>query len=141
MSWVMTLVTALQVIAALIMIGLILMQHGKGADMGASFGGGAAGSLFGAAGSANAMSRATAICATVFFACTLALAYMANKQAAAPVGSVLDQPSASASAASAPAARGAALIPSAPAPAPAPAASTVAPAVAASGMAAVPATK
>ena len=60
------------------MIGLVLVQHGKGADMGAAFGSGASGSLFGATGSANFLSRSTAVCAAVFFACTLALAFMAN---------------------------------------------------------------
>ena len=63
------------------MIGLVLIQHGKGADMGASFGSGASGSLFGATGSANFLSRSTAVCAAVFFACTLALAYFANDRA------------------------------------------------------------
>jgi preprotein translocase subunit SecG len=53
----------------------VLVQHGKGADMGASFGSGASGSLFGATGSANFLSRSTAVCATVFFATTLVLAY------------------------------------------------------------------
>ena len=66
-----TVVTLLQVVAALSMIGLVLVQHGKGADMGASFGSGASGSLFGATGSANFLSRSTAIAATVFFAATL----------------------------------------------------------------------
>ena len=72
------LVLALQLITALVMIGLVLVQHGKGADMGASFGSGASGSLFGATGSANFLSRSTAVCAAVFFACTLALAYFGN---------------------------------------------------------------
>jgi preprotein translocase subunit SecG len=63
--------------------------------MGASFGSGASGSLFGASGSANFLSRTTAVCATVFFACTLALAYLSTPEirgAAAPGASVLDQP-------------------------------------------------
>jgi preprotein translocase subunit SecG len=64
----MTLLVALQLLSALVMIGLVLVQHGKGADMGASFGSGASGSLFGATGSANFLSRSTAVCATVFFA-------------------------------------------------------------------------
>ena len=51
------------------MIGLVLIQHGKGADMGASFGSGASGSLFGATGSANFLSRSTAVCAAIFFVC------------------------------------------------------------------------
>ena len=73
------------------MIGLVLVQHGKGADMGASFGSGASGSLFGATGSANFLSRTTAVCAAVFFVCTLALAYFANDRSPAATGSVLDR--------------------------------------------------
>lgn len=73
-----SLLTVLQIIAAIIMIGLVLIQHGKGADMGASFGSGASGSLFGATGSASFLSRSTAVCAAVFFVCTLALAFMSN---------------------------------------------------------------
>lgn len=73
-----TALLALQLITALVMIGLVLIQHGKGADMGASFGSGASGSLFGASGSANFLSRSTAACAAVFFACTLALAFSSN---------------------------------------------------------------
>jgi preprotein translocase subunit SecG len=73
-----TLLLALQVITAIVMIGLVLVQHGKGADMGASFGGGASGSLFGATGSANFLSRSTAACATVFFLCTLAITYLSS---------------------------------------------------------------
>ena len=72
------LVLALQIISALAMIGLVLVQHGKGADMGASFGSGASGSLFGASGSANFLSRSTSFCAAVFFACTLGLAYFGS---------------------------------------------------------------
>jgi preprotein translocase subunit SecG len=72
------LVLAVQLISALVMIGLVLVQHGKGADMGASFGSGSSGSLFGATGSANFLSRSTAVCATIFFCCTLALAYFSN---------------------------------------------------------------
>ena len=71
MNIVMNLVLALQILTALVMIGLVLIQHGKGADMGASFGSGASGSLFGATGSANFLSRSTAVCAAVFFVCTL----------------------------------------------------------------------
>lgn len=88
----MTIVVVIQILAALAMIGLVLVQHGKGADIGASFGGGSSGSLFGASGSANFLSRSTAACATVFFVCTLALAYMANSGAGAASGdSVLDR--------------------------------------------------
>jgi preprotein translocase subunit SecG len=69
--------------SALAMIGLVLVQHGKGADMGASFGSGASGSLFGATGSANFLSRSTAVAATVFFASTLLLAYFGNHRGGA----------------------------------------------------------
>lgn len=78
MQILMSLLLVAQLLSALAMIGLVLMQHGKGADMGASFGGGASGSLFGATGSANFLSRTTAILAAVFFASTLALAYTGN---------------------------------------------------------------
>jgi preprotein translocase subunit SecG len=125
----MTLTLALQLLAALAMIGLVLIQHGKGADMGASFGSGASGSLFGATGSANFLSRSTAACATIFFVCTLVLAYFGTGGAKrGDSGSVLDRPAASASAAASGAASGAAgpaVIPTAPAPAAAPAASAV----------------
>ena len=94
----MTLTLWVQILSALAMIGLVLIQHGKGADMGASFGSGASGSLFGATGSANFLSRSTAALATVFFVCTLALAYMgnatSNRPAAASSDSVLDRPAA-----------------------------------------------
>ena len=62
-----SLLAVVQMVAAIAMIGLVLVQHGKGADMGASFGSGSSGSLFGATGSANFLSRSTAVCATVFF--------------------------------------------------------------------------
>jgi preprotein translocase subunit SecG len=95
MTFLVNLLIVLQVLAALVMIGLILMQHGKGADMGAAFGSGASGSLFGASGSANFLSRSTAVLAAVFFAATLGLAYFSNSQhASRPSGSVLDQPAA-----------------------------------------------
>ena len=97
------------------MIGLVLIQHGKGADMGASFGGGSSGSLFGATGSANFLSRSTAACATVFFSCTLVLALLSNagigRAAATDGGSVLDCPAAAASAPAVPAIPGAATAP------------------------------
>lgn len=98
-TW-MTLVLVTQVLAALAMIGLVLIQHGKGADMGASFGGGSSGSLFGATGSANFLSRSTAACATLFFVSTLALAFMANSRSggASSGGSVLDSAAPAASA-------------------------------------------
>ena len=78
MSVMLTLILVVQMLSALAMIGLIMIQHGKGADMGAAFGSGGSGSLFGATGSANFMSRTTAVLAAVFFVCTLALAYFGN---------------------------------------------------------------
>ena len=71
------------------MIGLILVQHGKGADMGAAFGSGTSGSLFGATGGANFLSRTTAVLAAVFFVCTLLLAYLGNSRPQSS-GSVLE---------------------------------------------------
>ena len=68
------------VLVALAIIGLVLLQHGKGADMGSGFGGGASSSLFGATGSANFLSRTTAVLATIFFLLSLALAYVATKK-------------------------------------------------------------
>ena len=136
-----TVLHALQLLTALGMIGLVLIQHGKGADMGASFGSGASGSLFGASGSANFLSRSTAACAAVFFACTLALAFSSNdRRSSTPLdaASVLDRAAPAASAPPAipaiptagPAAASAAAVPGAPAaatgipaPIPAPAAS------------------
>ena len=102
MDILLSVVVVIHVIAALGIIGLVLLQHGKGADMGAAFGSGASGSLFGATGSANFMSRSTAVCAAIFFACTLALAYFANDRSRPASGSVLDQPTVSAPAASVP---------------------------------------
>ena len=75
------LVTIIHVLAAAGVIGLVLLQHGKGADMGAAFGSGASGSLFGVSGSSNFMSKATAICVAIFFATSLTLAYMASHRA------------------------------------------------------------
>ncbi len=97
----MSVVLAIQLLSAVAMVGLVLVQHGKGADMGASFGGGSSGSLFGATGSANFLSRSTAACATVFFVCTLALASGANVGASSrnEGGSVLDRAAPAASAA------------------------------------------
>ena len=79
MTLVINLILAAQMFSALAMIGLILIQHGKGADMGAAFGSGSSGSLFGATGGANFLSRTTAVLAAVFFACTLMLAYFGSK--------------------------------------------------------------
>src|SRR5699024_8928683 len=82
---------ALQVVIALVLIGLILVQHGKGADAGAAFGSGASGTVFGAKGSANFMSHATAGLATVFFLLSLALAYMIGGNTAPTGNSVTQQ--------------------------------------------------
>jgi len=76
MAWLNSLLIVIQVICAVSIIVLILLQHGKGADMGAAFGSGASGSLFGATGSANFLSRSTAVLATIFFLTTIGLAYM-----------------------------------------------------------------
>jgi preprotein translocase subunit SecG len=84
-----TILLAVQLLSALGMIGLILVQHGKGADAGAAFGGGGSASLFGATGGANFLSRTTAVLATVFLACTLGLAYFGNLRPASS-GSVLE---------------------------------------------------
>jgi preprotein translocase subunit SecG len=75
-----TIVWVVHVIAALGVIGLVLLQHGKGADMGAAFGSGASGSLFGVSGSANLLSRATAAVVTVFFITSMSLAYLSGKE-------------------------------------------------------------
>jgi preprotein translocase subunit SecG len=85
-----TLVIVVHVLIALAIIGLVLLQHGKGADMGSGFGGGASGSLFGATGSANFLSRATAVLATVFFLTSLGLAYLATHKPRATGGTVMD---------------------------------------------------
>ncbi|HZA96396.1 MAG TPA: preprotein translocase subunit SecG [Burkholderiaceae bacterium] len=91
MAWLTTLLIVVQVIAAIAVIVLVLLQHGKGADMGAAFGGGASGSLFGATGSANFLSRSTGVVATVFFLATLGLAYTSTaiKRPASDTGGVM----------------------------------------------------
>lgn len=135
MNLLLNVVVIIQILAALAMIGLVLVQHGKGADMGASFGSGASGSLFGATGSANFLSRSTAVCATIFFACTLMLAYLSNDRSRGPAASVLDRP-AIAAPASAPATGGATQIPGVGGGLSAPTAASPEPA--ASGAAAIP---
>ena len=111
MNAVVNVILAIQMLAALGMIGLILIQHGKGADMGAAFGSGSSGSLFGASGSANFLSRTTAVLATIFFVATLALAYFGNQRPASS-GSVLETPAAAVPAAgSAPAAGASTAVP------------------------------
>lgn len=119
MNVVLNILVGVQMLTALTMIGLILIQHGKGADMGAAFGSGSAGSLFGASGSANFLSRTTAVLAAVFFVTTLLLAYFSH---ARPAGgnSLLERAAISAPAAvPAPAASDAAIpqasVPTAPA--------------------------
>lgn len=72
-------VWVVHVVAAVILVGLVLVQHGKGADMGAAFGSGSAGSLFGSGGSANFLSRSTKWAAVVFFATSLSLTYLYGK--------------------------------------------------------------
>lgn len=133
MQMLMTVMLVAQMLAALVMIGLVLIQHGKGADMGASFGSGSSGSLFGATGSANFLSRSTAACATVFFICTLTLAYLGNHRGGvSDSGSVLDRAAASVPAASTP------VTPQIPGAASAPAVATTPAAAAASGPAQIP---
>ncbi|RYF75616.1 MAG: preprotein translocase subunit SecG [Comamonadaceae bacterium] len=151
MNLILNLLVAVQMLAALAMIGLILIQHGKGADMGAAFGSGSAGSLFGASGSANFLSRTTAVLAAVFFVCTLLLAYFSQARPAGSGGnSLLERaaigvPAGAASAAipvAPPAPSGASTIPGiepAAAPAPAPSTTVPAPATPAPAPAAAPA--
>lgn len=93
------LVWVFHILAAVAVVGLVLLQHGKGADMGAAFGSGSSGSLFGATGSANFLSRATAVLATLFFMTSLGLTYFSGSKAApemvvapAPVQQVPLQP-------------------------------------------------
>jgi preprotein translocase subunit SecG len=90
MNSLLAIVIVVQLISALIIIGLVLLQQGKGADMGAAFGSGASGSLFGATGSANFLSRSTAIAAAVFFAATLLLAFLGSRPHSGGAG-IMDQ--------------------------------------------------
>lgn len=85
-----TIIMFIQVLSAMTIIGLVLLQHGKGADMGAAFGSGASGSLFGATGSSNFLSKSTGIAAAIFFGATLWLAYLGTTRHAAANGGVLD---------------------------------------------------
>jgi preprotein translocase subunit SecG len=125
MNTLFNLIVVVQVISALSIIGLVLLQHGKGADMGAAFGSGASGSLFGASGSSNFLSKMTAFAAVVFFSATLALAYLGTDRTG-PVegGGVME--------------RAGQAVPTATVPAPAAPAATV-PAAPATGVDAVPA--
>jgi preprotein translocase subunit SecG len=85
-----TLIVVIQVISALVIIGLVLLQHGKGADMGAAFGSGASGSLFGATGSSNFLSKSTAVAAAVFFGATLALSFLGTRHTTSAGGGVME---------------------------------------------------
>ena len=142
MNTLFNLVVVVQVLSALAIIALVLMQHGKGADMGAAFGSGSSGSLFGASGSSNFLSKSTALAAAIFFGATLALAVMSNGRTATSGGGVLQnvtvpvKGSAAIPAATAPAAPAAptaneGVPPATNAGVPAPAAETTAPAPAA----------
>jgi preprotein translocase subunit SecG len=86
------LIWTVHVLLAIVLIALVLLQHGKGADMGAAFGGGSAGSLFGASGSATFMSRATSIVAAMFFATSMSLTYLSmNKTEIPSVMNLMEQ--------------------------------------------------
>jgi len=134
MSTLFNLIVVVQVLSALIIIGLVLLQHGKGADMGAAFGSGASGSLFGATGSSNFMSKSTGVAAAIFFASTLALAYYGPQRGATTGSSVMERAPAApvtgpgAIPSTAPAAPADNSVPSAAAPQAAPAAPAPAPA-------------
>ena len=112
MNTLLTVMVVIQVLSALTIIGLVLLQHGKGADMGAAFGSGASGSLFGATGSSNFLSKSTGVAAAIFFAATLGLAFLGNRPASVS-GGVMDRLPASTAPANT------ATAPAAPAPAPA----------------------
>jgi preprotein translocase subunit SecG len=113
-------VIVVHVLIAIAVIGLVLLQHGKGADMGSGFGSGSSGSLFGATGSANFLSRTTAVLATIFFLTSLALAYLATHKPRTG-GGVLDAVKSEPAKPAAEGAKPAAEIPKAPAPAAEPA--------------------
>jgi preprotein translocase subunit SecG len=138
MNLILTTILAVQMLSAIVMVGLVLVQQGKGADMGAAFGSGGSGSLFGASGSANFLSRSTGVLATVFFACTLALAYFGNAQPRTSGSSVLENSSVVAPAAAASAATGVAQIPGTTAPAATNTPVPAAPARPASGVGQIP---
>ena len=117
MNTLFTVIVVVQVLAALVIIGLVLLQHGKGADMGAAFGSGASGSLFGATGSSNFLSKSTGLAAAIFFIATMALGYFGNKRTAGggvmenlPVVSVPASAAASVPATAAPVAAGTASV-------------------------------
>jgi preprotein translocase subunit SecG len=91
MSIFLSVVLVVQLLSAISVVVLVLLQHGKGADMGASFGAGASGSLFGSTGAANFLSRTTGVLAAIFFASTLGLAFLGNQRTATVGSSVLDR--------------------------------------------------
>lgn len=127
MNTLFNLIVVVQVLSALIIIGLVLLQHGKGADMGAAFGSGASGSLFGATGSSNFMSKSTGVAAAIFFSSTLALAYFGTNRTAVTGAGVMER--AAVPATKAPATGGAGIpVTTTTAPAAAPAAPATAPA-------------
>ncbi|MES2264391.1 MAG: preprotein translocase subunit SecG [Pseudomonadota bacterium] len=113
MNTLFNLIVVVQVLSALAIIGLVLLQHGKGADMGAAFGSGASGSLFGATGSSNFMSKSTAVAAAIFFGATLTLSSLATQRGGGTSGGVMDKVTVPVPA------KGSAAIPTAAAPAPA----------------------
>ena len=134
MNWVQTLAVVFHVLLAFGIVGLVLLQRGKGADAGAGFGAGASGTVFGARGSANFLSRTTAVLATLFFVSSLGLSYLFSKGPAetSVMDRVATQQPAPAPTAPAPAADGSAPVAPAtgtqPAPEPAPAGAPAAPA-------------
>src|SRR5246127_3665645 len=84
------LLTAVQVFSSFAIVGLVLLQRGKGAEAGAGFGAGASGTVFGARGASTALSRATAIFAAIFMINSLLLTYVGTRAVAAPPKSILD---------------------------------------------------
>jgi preprotein translocase subunit SecG len=128
-----TVLVLIQLASAIGVVILVLLQHGKGADMGAAFGSGTSGSLFGASGSANFLSRTTSVLATVFFAATLGLAYVATNKPKSAIGGVMQNAPAATATPTAPAVPGGAVSPAATA-----AEATAAPASPAPSPAAVP---
>ncbi len=112
-----TLVLVFHILAAVGIVVLVLLQHGKGADMGAAFGSGSAGSLFGSAGASNFLSRTTAVLAAVFFATSLGLTYFSAPSKSSGVMQHLDTPAAKPGSEGKTDVKPAAPAPSAPAPA------------------------
>ena len=93
MNFLANLMLTIQVITAIGVIVLVLLQQGKGADMGAAFGSGSSGSVFGSSGSSNFLSRTTAVLATLFFVATLSLSFIATKRSEPTGGSVMQNTS------------------------------------------------